>query len=163
MPTIEYVSLCDHAEINNGKLNLIGGGWSITARQIVTLLGVEPPPPPQAMPNRFAIALSVVYGWHEAGNLIVVNTAIQEQDEIKAPIWRGGAQVMTGRPPGVPLGSDFRAFLVFLILLPFPAPGGYIVLTTIDGVAEPHKLPFHVVDQQVVGQAPPPGLISGQS
>jgi hypothetical protein len=156
MPSIEYVTLCDHAEVNNGKLNMIGGGWAMAARQVVTVLGSEPVPPPQVIPTRFAIAASIEYGWHEAGNVFTLDTAIVDQDELHPPVWRGQAQIMTGRPPGAPLGSGFRAILAFLVLVPFPTAGGYIVLTTVGGVSLPHKLPFHVVDQQVLGQAAPP-------
>jgi hypothetical protein len=135
---------------------MIGGGWATAARQVVTVLGAEPSPPPQVMPTRFASAASIEYGWHEAGNVITLDSAIVDEDELRPPIWRGHAQIMTGRPPGAPLGSGFRAIIVFLVLLPFPAGGGYIVRTTLDEVSLPHKLPFHVVDQQVLGQAAPP-------
>ena len=156
MPAIEFVALCDHAEVNNGKLNMIGGGWGMTARQVMTVVGTDPMPPPQVMPSRFAIAMSIEYGWHEAGDVIAFETTIRDEDELRPPVWGAQGQVQTGRPPGVRRGSGFRAFVVFLVLVPFPSAGGYIVHTVINGVAAPHKLAFDVVDQQVVGQAMPP-------
>jgi hypothetical protein len=155
VPAIEYVILCDHAENNNGKLNMLGGGWTATARQIVTVTGADPLPPPQIIPSRFAIALSVDFSWFEAGDPISFQTTIKTEDEHGPPIWNGGGQVQTGRPPGAPKGSSFRAIIVFLVLLPFPRPGGYVVHTVLAGADAEHKLPFQVIDQPIMVQAAP--------
>lgn len=158
MAQIEYVILADHAEVVNGKLNLIGGGWGVTLRQVPVLTqpvpeGVMPPPVP---PARFAIAVSVLYGWQEAGDVLPFAVEIRDEDDLRPPVWVGSGQIQTGRPPGAPRGGELRAAMAFLNLVQFPMAGGYVVHTTIPGQAE-HRLPFQVVDQQVVVAQQPPG------
>jgi hypothetical protein len=159
MPSIEYVILADHAEVANGKLNLIGGGWAAIARPaIVFPPGSVPPEIAQGVqnpPSRFAVALAIGYDWFEAGDQISFAMSIKPEDEILPPVWQGAGNVQTGRPPGVPKGTSFRAMVVFLVLIAFPQPGGYIVHTVLNDSEIEHKLPFQVLTQEVVAQPPP--------
>jgi hypothetical protein len=90
--------LADHAQVADGKLNLIGGGWDVTGPQ----------------PGPFAIAAKVDVSWHLTnrqhalqfelididGNAVVVETPEGEQ-----PVrFEGTFEV--GRPPGVRTGTS---------------------------------------------------------
>jgi hypothetical protein len=151
MARIEYVILADHAEVVNGKLNMIGGGWGAIARQVPVLTQALPEgvPVPAVPPCRFAIAVSILYDWHEAGDVLPFTIQITDQDELRPPLWAGSGQIQTGRPPGAPRGGELRAPIGFLTLVQFPEAGGYVVHTAIPGQTE-HRLPFQVVDQPIV-------------
>jgi hypothetical protein len=122
--------LCDSAQVSEGKLFLLGGGWSVTGP------GMSP----------MAIAMKVDVGWAEApeahhwelflqdndGNAITVETPEGPQPvEV-----RGDFQI--GTPQGVPLGSDIPVNLAInLGPLPLPPGGRYRWVLTIDGESQP--------------------------
>ncbi|MGH9101432.1 MAG: DUF6941 family protein [Acidimicrobiales bacterium] len=122
--------LCDAAQVAEGKLYVLGGGWS--------MIGPEPTPS--------AIALKVEVGWAEAasahhwelylvdedGEEIVVETV-----EGPRPVEvRGDFQV--GRPVGLPEGSPVDVSLA-VNLGPLPLSPGrrFAWKLTIDGVSDP--------------------------
>ncbi|MEX6429050.1 MAG: DUF6941 family protein [Ferrimicrobium sp.] len=122
--------LCDSAQVSEGKLFLLGGGWSVTGP------GMSP----------MAIAMKVDVGWSEApeahhwelflqdndGNAVTVETPEGPQPvEV-----RGDFQI--GTPQGVPLGSDIPVNLAInLGPLPLPPGGRYRWVLTIDGDSQP--------------------------
>lgn len=122
--------LADYAQVAEGKLNIVGGGWTWT--------GPEPCP--------FGIALMVEVPWHQAnrphtfrlevidldGNLVLVTTP----DGDVPVAFEGNFEV--GRPPGVRSG----AALPFMAAInsgpiPWPPGGHYEWRLTID--AEAHE------------------------
>src|SRR6266487_1881100 len=132
--------LADSAQAVNGKLYVLGGGWSIAG----------PGPIPMAL------ALKIDVPWNQAnlrhkleltlvdadGHLISVPTP-QGAQELKI-----AAEVEVGRPPGLPPGVNLDAVLaVNLSPLPLP-PGRYVWTVSINGHGEEDwAVPFIVREQ----------------
>jgi hypothetical protein len=118
--------LCDAAQVNGGKLYILGAGWSV--------IGPDPTPS--------AVAIKIDVGWHEADQVHHWELFLQDADgqdvtvqtpEGIRPIEvRGDFQV--GRPPGVPEGSPIdMAMAVNLGPLPLPPGGRYTWRLSING------------------------------
>lgn len=122
--------LCDSAQVADGKLYILGGGWSVT--------GPDPAPS--------AIAMKLEVDWHEADaahhwELFLVDEDGREMtldapDGTRQAIEiRGDFQV--GRPEGVPAGTPVDLPLA-INLGPLPLPPGsrYNWRLTIDGESD---------------------------
>jgi len=122
MPTIEYVTLANHAEAINGLLYLSGAGWS----------EIRPPvgPDGQAAIVHFGIGLSVLVGWNDTNQRFPVEITIVHEDG-GDPIVRVEGQIEQGRPPGLTPGSDLRSVVAIDANVQFPRPGGYEVRATL--------------------------------
>jgi hypothetical protein len=120
--------LCDAAQVADGKLYILGGGWSMT--------GPEPVPS--------AIALKIDVDWHEAeiahhwelfledadGRPVIIDTP----DGAQPVEVRGDFTVM--HPPGVPEGSPIDvALAVNLGPVPLEAGTRFAWRLMIDGEA----------------------------
>ena len=121
--------LCDAAQVSEGKLFILGGGWSVTGP------GLSP----------MAIALKVDVAWAEAADGHHWELYLQDQDgapvlletpEGPQPIEiRGDFQI--GTPQGVPLGSDIPINLAInLGPLPLQPGGRFRWVLSIDGQSE---------------------------
>jgi len=121
--------LCDAAQVADGKLFVLGGGWS--------LIGPDP------MPS--AIAIKVDVGWHEVARphhweLFLVDedgrSVIVEGADGPQPIEvRGDFEV--GRPEGVPEGSPVDvALAVNFSPLPLANNSRFTWRLTIDGESD---------------------------
>jgi hypothetical protein len=111
--------LADHAQAAEGKLNIIGGGWTVTG--------------PGAVP--FAIAISIEMPWSEAGIEHQFKLELVDSNgvtvEVPAPDGSGsGPLVIQGAfplaaAPGVPRGTPLTTPIA-LNFAPAPpiAPGG---------------------------------------
>ncbi len=122
--------LCDAAQVADGKLFVLGGGWS--------LIGPDP------MPS--AVAMKIDVEWHEAGRphhweLFLVDQdgrpVVVESADGPQPIEvRGDFEV--ARPEGVPEGSPVDvAVAVNFSPLPLPPNTRFTWRLTIDGESEP--------------------------
>lgn len=128
--------LADAAQVADGKLNILGGGWSVTG--------------PMAVP--FAIALMIEVPWHLAnhqhafklevidldGNLVQVPTP----EDTTTVTFEGQFEV--GRPPGTRSGA-MLPFVAAINSGPIPWPTGasYEWRLSIDGKAhEDWRLAF---------------------
>lgn len=122
--------LCDSAQVADGKLYILGGGWSVT--------GPDPAPS--------AIAIKIEVDWHEAATahhweLFLVDAdgrevAFDTPDGTRQAIEiRGDFEV--GKPQGVPAGTPIDLPLA-INLGPLPLPPGarYTWRFTVDGEAE---------------------------
>ena len=118
--------LCDAAQVADGKLYVLGGGWSIT--------GADPAPS--------AIAIKIEVDWHEATashhwELFLVD-ADGHQVSFDSPQGRQLVEIRgdfeVGRPDGIPAGTPIDLPLA-INLGPLPlAPGGrYTWRLTVDG------------------------------
>ena len=120
--------LCDYAQEVAGKLYVLGGGWSIYRGTPVTMgLAVKIAVPWEGanMPHEFAARLVT-----EDGGDPVLPQA--EGGAAPTRIEFNG-RFETGRPPGLPPGSDLDApFAVNIAGLPLPA-GRYEWQVLIDG------------------------------
>jgi len=107
--------LCDYAEAINGKLYIMGGGWTIC------------PPGPRFM----AVAIRINVPWEETNTKHQLNLFLQDGEgnaislgEPPMPVEKSG-EFEVGRPPGIPQGTemDFTAVLGFINLPLLPDTG----------------------------------------
>lgn len=99
--------LCDAAQVSEGKLHLLGGGWTVTG----------PGPVPSA------IAMIVEVPWDQANTEIPFTLQLRDADG--QPVMQDGpmgetpvmleAQIEVGRPPGVPAGTPLTVPLALTI------------------------------------------------
>ena len=121
--------LADAAQAVNGKLYILGGGWSI--------MGPDPTPS--------AIALKIEVPWDEAnkrhlmeltlldgdGQPVIVPTPVGDQ-----PVKLGG-EFEAGRPPGLKPGTPLDVVLAINIgPLPLAPDRRYVWRCSIDGKSE---------------------------
>ena len=136
--------LADFAQVAEGKLTVVGGGWSVT--------GPEPTP--------FAIAILVQVPWDQAnvrhtlrlelldadGNAVTIETDEGEEEPI---LFCDDLVFEVGRPPGLKPGTplDFP-LAVNSGPLPFEPGGRYEWRLSIDGRSdEDWRLPFTTRDE----------------
>ncbi len=107
--------LCDAAQVSDGKLYVLGGGWSMTG--------------PDPVPS--AIALKIDVGWHEAESAHHWELFLEDADgrpvlvetpEGEHPVEVRG-EFTVGRPPGIPEGSPIDVALA-VNLGPLPLTPG---------------------------------------
>ena len=130
--------LADYAVVSDGKLTIVGGGWSQTG--------------PEAAP--FGIALLIQVPWDQsntrhsfavelldADGAPVVLEGLEEEEQAVA----FGGDFEVGRPPGLKPGTPLD-FPVAMNSTPLPLePGRYEWRLTIDGQArQDWSLPFTV-------------------
>jgi hypothetical protein len=146
--------LADYAQVSDGKLTIVGGGWSVT--------GPEPAP--------FGIAILIQVPWDLAnvrhtmrlelldsdGVPVTVEGVeddeggdIDDGDEAEPIVFFDDVVFEVGRPPGLKPGTplDFPV-AVNSGPLPIPAGGRYEWRLTIDGRSEEDwRLPFTTRDE----------------
>jgi hypothetical protein len=142
--------LADYAQVADGKLTIVGGGWSVT--------GPEPAP--------FGIAILVQVPWDQANVRHTLRLELLDADG-EPVILEGGAEgsgegddepivffddvvFEVGRPPGLKPGTplDFPV-AVNSGPLPIPPGGRYEWRLSIDGRSdEDWRLPFTTRDEE---------------
>jgi hypothetical protein len=126
--------LCDFAQVADGKMNIIGGGWTIT--------GPDPAP--------FGLALVLDVPWLLADIEHTFKLELIDLDGVPVvPLGGDEPIIIEGQfEVGVPEGTKVSAFIPFMAALnsgPLPlAPGGdYEWRLEIDGTThETWRLPF---------------------
>lgn len=129
--------LCDAAEAVNGKLYLMGGGWSHLYAP--------------SRPVNMALAILIAVPWNRANEKHSVRAVLVTEDGDPAEIagnpiaLEAGFEV--GRPVGLSPGTPLNTAMVFNAAGLVLEAGGYVWELYIGGdrVAQ---APFHVVDQQ---------------
>ena len=121
--------LCDAAESVNGKLYILGGGWS----QILF----------PDRPANMSLAVKISVPWDQSNEPHRVTATLHDgdgnpvelpggPDDELIPV-RNELEFETGRPPGLMPGTELDAPLVFNFQgVPLPA-GGYVWILEIDG------------------------------
>jgi hypothetical protein len=122
--------LCDAAQVSDGKLYILGGGWSLTG--------------PDPVPS--AVALKVSVDWHEVDTPHHWELFLEDQDgrpvmidtpEGSQPVEVRG-EFSVNHPVGVPEGSPIDvALAVNLGPIPLMAGSRFIWRLTIDGESLP--------------------------
>jgi hypothetical protein len=121
--------LADAAQAVNGKLYILGGGWSVA--------GPDPTP--------MAIALKIEVPWDEANRLheFILELLNADDQPVRVPTpdgdrpieLRGNFEV--GRPAGLVVGTPLDTTLAINIgPLPIPPGGRYVWRLSIDGRAD---------------------------
>lgn len=128
--------LADFAQVADGKLTVVGGGW--------TMIGPDPSP--------FAIAVLIEVPWDRTNEQHEFRFDLVDQDGaaviMETPDGSGeisiGGQFEVGRPPGVKRGTPI-SFPAAINLGPQPIPPGGRYewrLSVNDESAEEWRLPF---------------------
>jgi len=128
--------LADSAQSVNGKLYILGGGWS--------LMGPELAP--------MAIAMLIEVPWDRANRRHTLKLSLVDEDgqPVKLPTPIGDqvleltAEFEVGRPPGLKPGTPLAfPFAVNLGPLPLPLGRGYVWVCSINGeTKDDWRLPF---------------------
>jgi len=113
------VVLCDSARVAEGKLYVLGGGWTHVVAQ---------------SPLELALAVVIAVPWGDANRRHPLTVALKDED---------GQSIEVGRPPGIKPGIDLNAVMVFRFGGLLLAPGGYVWELTVGDTTE--KAPFWVI------------------
>lgn len=129
---VEYLFLADGAQVQNGKLYILGGGWD----------RIQFPSYPQTLPA--AIVLGVRVPWTETNRRhtfeVTGRTADAHQELFKAE-----GEFEVGRPPGTPQAMPQMFQVAMQLPMNVPAPGSYEVMARIDGDKTMKRRPFFAV------------------
>ena len=142
---LDFLILADKAEALNGKLYLMGGGF--TNLYLVQLPG----------PASIDLAIGLSFDYHETGEQHEMSVALENADN--QPM--GPPMVLPlpiGRPPGLPPGDSLR--LVIAVNGPFQieAEGLYHFVVALDGTRfRPTRFRVQRVVPMVPAQAPAGG------
>jgi hypothetical protein len=124
--------LADSAEAVNGKLYVLGGGWSVQSTPGVV---------------RMALAIKIDVPWTEANRQIPIHARLLSEDGVHVSVDERPVEVLgeieVGRPPGVKPGSELDATLAINLTLSLGA-GGYRWELDVDGSTEA-RIPFRVL------------------
>ena len=121
--------LCDYAEVINGKLYIMGGGWTLC------------PPGPRNM----ALAIRVLVPWDETNVKHRLVLMLQDEEgrtielgEPPRPVKQEG-EFEVGRPPGVLPGTELDFSIAFgFAALPLEPKKGYRWQLELDGEPVAH-------------------------
>jgi Family of unknown function (DUF6941) len=128
---VEWLILGDAAQVNGGKLYLMGGGWDV-----LTINSTFP------VNQRMGLAVSFIVPWNETNEKRDFDVAILTDDgEQVAKI---GGQIEQGRPPGIPVGTPQRAQIAADLALQIKKPGVFSIVANADG-GEGKRTQFRVV------------------
>ena len=114
--------LCDHAQVANEKLYVLGGGWKQVAF------------PDTPIPIALAVLLEVPWtATNERHELLMklVDEDGQPVSMMDMPVESGG-QFEVGRPPGIKPGSELNQPMVFKFDGLALAQGGYVFELSVD-------------------------------
>ncbi|HEX5368227.1 MAG TPA: hypothetical protein VFY10_02310 [Dehalococcoidia bacterium] len=130
---VEWLILADAAQVNGGKLYLMGGGWD--------QLNVSSAFPVQ---QRMGLAASFMVPWNETNQKRNVELSMVTDDGEE--MLKINGQVEVGRPAGIPAGSEQRAQLSADMGVEFKKPGVYSIIARIDG-EEASRIAFRVMER----------------
>lgn len=133
---IQHILIADYADIVNGKLYLMGGGWdTFYAREV----------PVQV---RMGIAIGVRIDWDETNQRIPVHVYVEDDDAAQLARIEGAMQV--GRPAQLLPGSRQLSQMAVNLNINLNQYGGYRV-RAIAGEGEAAKestIAFRVMERQ---------------
>lgn len=121
---IDFLILADAAQVAEGKLYLMGGGWD---RLAVNAL-------PAAHLAGFAVGVLVPWTETNTAHALTLTIADEDGGEVMPPV---AINVEVGRPSGLPAGSEQRVLVAFNAQISLPTLGGYAVTLSLNG--EPRK------------------------
>ncbi len=118
------VMLCDSAQVAEGKLYVLGGGWSLSGPG----------------PFQHALAIKIEVPWDESNRPHRMETVLLDDDRRQVTVGTPPAPVKfdgtfeVGRPVGLPAGTPLDVVLaVNFGPLELPRGAGYLWAVSIDG------------------------------
>lgn len=127
---LDWLILCDAAQVANSKLYLLGGGWDV-----ITVAGLP-------TVHRGAVAVAVRVPWHETNQRHGLELEVVHDDGGSLAKINGEFQVT--QPPNALPGQDQRLQFCANLELHLQHIGGYAIIARLDG-AEADRVPFRVV------------------
>lgn len=128
---IDFLILADAAQVADGKLFLLGGGWDRLA--VPTL--------PTAQSVGIAVGIVVPWGDTNAPHQLVLTVEDEDGGAVLPPV---EVRIEVGRPPGLPAGADQRVMVAFNAQLALSRLGDYAVTASL-GAGIQRRLRFGVV------------------
>jgi hypothetical protein len=122
---VEYVVLADAAQAVNGKLYILGGGWSVY--RCATF----------PSPIQIAIAMSVTFTANEAGMRVPLSIVIADEAGVPiVPEMKG--QIEAGQPlPDLPKGVTHRLPFAANMGILIPRAGRYTIMVRVGSSSTP--------------------------
>lgn len=123
------IMLADSAQAINGKLYILGGGWSITG----------------PMPSPSAVVVQISVPWNETNRKHNIKLELLDSDyhpvSVPSPAGQSpliiGGEFEVGRPPGLIQGTPIEVPLAFNIgPIPLPPASRFVWKLSIDGKAD---------------------------
>ncbi len=126
--------LCDAAQTAEGKLYMLGGGWTMSSVA-----------PGQPVPMALAVMISIP--WSLANHRFRVHVRLMTDEGAPVDVGGGPIEAQTGlevgRPPGLDPGTSLMAPLAINVGALLIPPGRYVWQLEIDG--DPYaRSPFEV-------------------
>jgi len=124
---VDYLILADAAQVADGKLYLLGGGWdrlSVNGLPAIQFMGV---------------AIAILVPWSETNTTQTLTVSIEDEDggAVMQPV---AVRVEVGRPSGLSAGADQRVLMALNAQLALPRLGDYAVTATLDsGARKRHR------------------------
>ena len=116
---VEWLILADEAEVVNGKLYMIGGGWNrLTAQSL-------------PWPQHMAIALAIQVPWMDTNRQTQVE--IDLQDGAGTSLAKVDGQFVVGRPAQSVPGQPLRTQIAIKMDAKFQKLGTYMVVCRLHG------------------------------
>ncbi len=128
---LEWLILADAAQVIDGKLYLMGGGWDV-----LTVNSGFP------FVQNVALAVAFRVPWNETNQRHNIEIVIADQDGAQLAKVEGELEV--GRPAGIAKGQDQRVQMALPIPLKFDGPNTYVVVASVDG-KESGRVRFNIV------------------
>ena len=117
---VEFLILADAVQAVNGKLYMLGGGW--TTLHAATIPTIHP----------LGIALGLRVPWQETNQLHRLQINLVDSDG--APVIQPmQAELEMGRPPGLRPGADQNAVIAVNAAVSFAKGGRYEVQAVVEG------------------------------
>ena len=135
---IEWLILADAAEVNGGKLYLLGGGFD--------RINIASPLPQR---RRMALAVSISVPWASTNERHRLTLEFVDEDGNRQANVEGEFEV--GRPPGAKAGQMQRIQLALQADLEIKKFGANVVVGSIDGV-ESRRVHYNVQPTPQLGQ-----------
>jgi len=143
MAEIEFMTLANHAEAQNGLLYLSGAGWTDAHVPFST----EGP----SVPFHLGAGVSLLVPWTQTNRRLLFEIRVEHEDG-GDPLIQLGGELQVGRPVGIPEGSDQRAAFAISGEVQFPRAGGYRLVGVLNG--EPTRtVSFRVHDTAATGRS----------
>lgn len=122
---VDWLILADFAEVVNGKLYLMGGGWEM-------IIANNPFP----LKHKMALATAVAVPWTETNQIHHMVIEVQNPDGTALASIEAHFEI--GRPPGIPYGTTQRSQVAINMDLEIAEPGNYTIAVRIDGEQSRH-------------------------